>query len=81
MPLQSALTVENLRNDPDIEVPASIGGPRMARVQVRLVLDSEFLWGKLGFQALPNPLFAALAQGSTRLNGLTVTLWYTPASI
>ncbi len=74
MPFQSALAVENLRDNPDIEVPASVGGPRMTRVQLRLVLDSEFQRGELGLQTPSNLLFAALTQGNTRLNGLTTTL-------
>jgi hypothetical protein len=46
-----------------------------------LILEKKFSGSKCAFQTLADPLFPAAAQGSSLLNGLTMTLLYTPASM
>lgn len=81
MPFQPAKTFKGVRHNPYVEVSASILSAGMPSMQMGLILYDEFSWGKFSLQTSPDLLLAIGAQGNTRLNGLTTTLWYTPASI
>ena len=72
--LDTALTLEVIGYDRHFEMARTVSGARMPRVEVALVLDLEVAWGKSGFESIPDNLNALRGHGSTRLNGLTLTL-------
>lgn len=77
---QGAATFECRRGYPDPEVAPSVLRPGVAFVEMALVDDFEGCGIQSVGEALPNGLDAGFTHGSTSLNGLTVTLAYTPAS-
>lgn len=71
--LQPGLAGESWRDDTDIEVSTAIGRACMARMQVTLILDQKFRWRERLVETVLNQLCPGFSQGSTALNGLTVT--------
>jgi hypothetical protein len=74
MPLEAVHPHKLVRNDHQIEVPFAVLRASVTGMQMTLVLNDELGRRKAGADGRPNPLFPISAQGSTRLNGLTVTL-------
>ncbi len=74
MPLEARLAFERIRYDPYLEVGPSVAGTRVTGMKMRLVLDHELDGGETGLQTRADLLFPIGTHGSTRLNGLTVTL-------
>ena len=80
MPLEQPAPIESIGDDPDLEMTAAVPGARVAGMQVTLVFDEYLARRKCGGQPGLDVVNAIAAHGSTGLNGLTVTFWYTPAA-
>ena len=81
MPRNPIRADELIGHDSDLEVPFALFRARMTRVQVALVLNQEFCRRQGIIQPSPNFVHPFPGQGSTNLNGLTVTRLYTPPSM
>ena len=81
MTVNLAASSKSVSNDDYLEMTTAIFSSRVTGMQVTLVFDEQLVWREgVGEYCL---YFggAATRHGNTRLNGLTVTLPYTPAAM
>ena len=71
--LDSARASKGVRHNSDLEMPSAVPGTRMARVQVTLILDQDFVGRERPLENLLNALSSVDRHGNTSLNGFTMT--------